>query len=190
MKKKVSIIAILVICLSLIATGTLAYFTTDAIARNVITTGGVGIELIDKHMGEDGIVVDFPPEGIPGVMPGCSVSKIVAATNNEAEAWIRIRADKVVTAADGSELPTDLITFQVDETKWWLNDGYYHYRFPVATGESTDILFDEVLFDGAMGNEYQGCKVEILVYAQAVQTANNGTTVEEAAGWPEPVVIE
>lgn len=186
MKKKISLVAILVICLSLIATGTLAYFSTTGIARNVITTGGVGIELIEKHIGEDGTQVDFPKDGIPGVMPGCSVSKIVSVKNTDAEAWIRISVEKVVTAADGSALPTDLITFQVDETKWLLKDGYYHYRFPVATGDSTDILFDEVLFDGAMGNEYQGCKVEIIVAAQAVQTANNGTTIEEVTGWPVP----
>ena len=188
MKKKILLVAILVICLSVVATGTLAYFTAEGTARNVITTGGVGIELIDKHVGDDGVEVDFPAEGIPGVMPGCSVSKIVAVTNNQAEAWIRVGVEKVVTAADGSALPTDLITFEVDATKWLEKDGYYYYRTPVATGESTDLLFDEVFFDGAMGNEYQGCKVEIIVGAQAVQTANNGTTVEEAAGWPEPVI--
>ena len=190
MKKKVTVIAVLVICLSLIATGTLAYFTTDAIARNVITTGGVGVELVEKHIGEDGVEVDFPAEGIPGVMPGASVSKIVSAKNTKAEAWIRIKVEKVATAADGSALPTDLITFKVDETKWLEKDGYFYYRQPVATGASTDILFDEVYFDGAMGNEYQGSKIEIIVSAQAVQTANNGTTVEEAAGWPEAPVVE
>ena len=184
MKKKIFLVAVIVICLSVLASGTLAYFTTDAIARNVITTSGVGIELIEKHIGDDGIEVDFPEEGISGVMPGFSVSKIVSVKNTQAEAWIRVSVEKVVTAADGSALPADLITFQVDETKWLEKDGYYYYRTPVATGESTDILFDEVLFSGEMGNEYQGCKTEILVYAQAVQTANNGTNVEEAAGWP------
>jgi len=183
MKKKILLAAILVICLSILATGTLAYFTADGTARNVITSGFVDIELIEKHIGEDGTEVDFPGE-ISGVMPGCSVSKIVSVKNTGAESWIRVHVEKIVTAADGSVLSGDLITFQVDETKWLFKDGYYYYRLPVATGASTDILFDEVFFDGAMGNEYQGCTTEIVVYAQAVQTANNGTTVEEAAGWP------
>ena len=185
MKKKAVLVAILAICLSVLASGTLAYFTTEAIARNVITTGGVGIDLVEKHIGDDGAVVDFPEEGISGVLPGHSVSKIVTVKNTEAEAWIRVSVEKAVTAADGSALSADLITFQVDETKWLEKDGYYYYRTPVATGESTDVLFDEVLFSGEMGNEYQGCKTEIIVSAEAVQAANNGTTVEEAAGWPE-----
>lgn len=189
MKKKILLAAIVVICLSVVATGTLAYFTAEGTARNVITSGFVDIELIEKHIGEDGTEVDFPGE-ITGVMPGCSVSKIVSVKNTGAESWIRVSVEKVVTAPDGSALPGDLITFQVDESKWLLKDGFYYYRLPVAPGESTDILFDEVHFDGAMGNEYQGCKTEILVYAQAVQTANNGATVEEALGWPEPEMIE
>ena len=190
MKKKVLLIAVIVICLSVLASGTLAYFTTDAVARNVITTGYVEIELVEKHIDGSGAVVDFPEEGIPGIMPGTTVSKIVSVDNTGAEAWIRVKVEKVVTAADGSALPTDLITFQVDETKWLEKDGYFYYRQPVATGESTDILFDEVLFAGEMDNDFQSSKIEIIVSAQAVQYANNGTTVEEAAGWPEAPVVE
>lgn len=184
MKKIILIVAVLAICIGILASGSLAFFTAEGKADNVITTDGVSIQLVEKHKDESGALVDFPEEGISGVMPGCSVSKIVTVTNTEAEAWIRISVEKKVTAADGSALPTDLITFQVDETKWLAKDGYYYYRTPVATGESTDILFDEVLFSGLMGNEYQGCKTEIIVSAEAVQTANNGATVEEAAGWP------
>lgn len=185
MKKKISLIAVLAICLSLIATGTLAYFTTDAIARNVITTGHVDIELIEKHIDESGEVVDFPKDGISGVLPGTAVSKIVSVKNTGAESWIRVKVEKLANAADGSELPADLITFQVDETKWLEKDGYYYYLTPVATDESTDILFDEVFFDSKIGNDFMNGKMEIVVSAQAVQTANNGTTVTEAAGWPE-----
>ena len=56
----------------------------------------------------------------------------------------------------------------------------------MAPEASTDVLFDEVHFDGpTMGNAYQGCEVNIIVSAQAVQVANNGATVQEAAGWSE-----
>jgi len=45
-------------------------------------------------------------------------------------------------------------------------------------------LFWEVVFSGVnMTNEYQNCTIEIDVDAQAVQTANNGSSVLEAAGW-------
>ena len=184
MKKKILLAAILVICLSILATGTLAYFTADGTARNVITSGFVDIELIEKHIGEDGTEVDFPGE-ISGVMPGCSVSKIVSVKNTDAESWIRVKVETKITGADGKALPTDVVSYDVDTTKWQLKDGYYYYLKPVSTGASTDILFDEVAFAGSMGNEYQNCKTEIIISAQAVQTANNGATVAEAAGWPE-----
>ena len=35
-----------------------------------------------------------------------------------------------------------------------------------------------------MTNEYQNCTVEVIVKAQGVQTANNGSSALEAAGWP------
>ena len=184
MKKKIFAVAVIVICLALLASGTLAYFTTDAIARNVITTGYVDIDLIEKQIDDDGTEVDFPQEAITGIMPGSTVSKIVSVKNTGAESWIRVSVEKKVTSAAGKELPDDVVTFTVDESKWLLKDGYYYHLMPVATESSTEILFDEVYFVPTMGNEYQNCKTEIIVYAQAVQTANNGTTVEEAAGWP------
>jgi len=186
MKKKILTIALIVICLAVVAGGTLAAFTAEGIARNVITTGKVGVELVEKHIDASGAKVDFPKDGVTGVMPGTSVSKIVSVKNTGAEAWIRVAVEKKVTAADGSALKSDVVSFKVDDTKWQLKDGYYYYLEPVATGESTDILFDEVDFAASMGNEYQGCKVEIIVAAQAVQTANNGTTIEEVTGWPVP----
>lgn len=185
MKKKVMAIALIVICLALAATGTLAYFTTEGTARNVITTGGVSIELVEKHIGDDGVTVDFPAGGIDGVMPGASVSKIVSVKNTGAQSWIRIKVETKITGADGAALPTDVVTYEVDAAKWQLKDGYYYYLQPVSTDTATDILFDEVAFADSMGNEYQNCKTEIIVSAQAVQTANNGATVLEADGWPE-----
>ena len=189
MKKRIFTIALIVICLAVFATGTLAYFTSEATAHNVITSGFVDIELVEKHIDGSGAVVDFPEKGISGVMPGMSVSKIVSVENTGAEAWIRVAVDKKVTAADGSELPTDVITYQVDAEKWLEKDGYYYYRTPVAPGESTEALFEEILFSGEMGNEYQSCKTEITIAADAVQAANNGTTVEEAAGWTEELPL-
>ena len=62
MKKRILLVAILVICLSVLASGTLAFFTTEAIARNVITTGGVGIDLVRLSCGienADDIIADL-----------------------------------------------------------------------------------------------------------------------------------
>ena len=48
-------------------------------------------------------------------------------------------------------------------------------------------LFTTVTFDAAMGNAYQNSTATVSVRADAVQTANNGAAVLEAAGWPAAV---
>jgi len=41
-------------------------------------------------------------------------------------------------------------------------------------------------FNGkTMDNDYQNATIEINVEAQAVQSANNGTSVLTATGWPK-----
>jgi hypothetical protein len=54
-----------------------------------------------------------------------------------------------------------------------------------AKKETTTPLFETVKFSGAIGNDYQNSTVELQVFVQAVQTANNGGSIWEAAGWPE-----
>ena len=192
MKKKILALAVIAMLTSVIASGTLAYYTAEERAHNVITSGGVGIELVEKTKDANGAEVDFPKEGISSVMPGTSVSKIVKVQNDGAsEAWIRVQIEASLKDVDGSDLP---LTFGENDTRAmdyeildeWIDgeDGYYYYKKPVAAGEYTDILFEEVKFDAAMGNEYQNSTANIIISAQAVQTANNGNSVMEAKGWP------
>lgn len=192
MKKKILALAVITMLTSIIASGTLAYYTAEERAHNVITSGGVGIELVEKTKDANGAEVDFPKEGISSVMPGTSVSKIVKVQNDGAsEAWIRVQIEASLKDVDGSDLP---LTFGENDTRAmdyeildeWIDgeDGYYYYKKPVAAGEYTDILFEEVKFDAAMGNEYQNSTANIIISAQAVQTANNGNSVMEAKGWP------
>lgn len=191
MRKKILLAAAVAICLAVGTSGTLAYFTSENTAHNVITSGGVNIEVVEKTQDKSGALVDFPKEGMKGVMPGTDVSKIVSVKNTgESEAWIRVQVESKIKAADGADLPLTIekvgsvMTYTVGGG-WSLGeDGYYYYTKPVAAGETTDILFDTVTFAPQMGNEYQNCTANIEISAQAVQTANNGTTVLEAKGWP------
>lgn len=191
MKKKILLISAVVICLALAVSGTLAYFTSEDTAHNVITSGGVNIELVEKMRGENGALVNFPKEGIKGVMPGTDVSKIVSVKNTGAnEAWIRVRVEIAIKGSSGADLPSTIegggpVILYTAHESWILGeDGYYYYQSPVAAGESTEILFDTVTFASQMGNEYQNCVANIVISAQAVQTANNGETVSDAQGWP------
>ena len=191
MKKKILLAAAVMICLAVGASGTLAYFTSENTAHNVITSGGINIEVVEKTKTKEGTLEDFPKEGMSGVMPGTDVSKIVSVKNiGESEEWIRVQVESSIKAADGADLPLTIenvgpvMTYTVGGG-WSLGeDGYYYYAKPVAAGETTDILFDAVKFAPEMGNTYQNCTANIEISAQAVQTANNGKTVLEAKGWP------
>ena len=58
------------------------------------------------------------------------------------------------------------------------------YIEALEKSETTAPLFDEIVFSPTMGNDYQNSTAAVTIYVQAVQTANNGNTVWEAAGWP------
>lgn len=210
MKKKILLLAVLAMFVSVTATGTLAYFNAKDKAHNVISSGKVDIELVEKTIDESGAKIDFPEEGIGGAMPGTSVSKIVSVANTgETDAWIRVWVEAEIQKASGSnagsatvDLPLKIqkvngdyvnaISWKVNDEKWICeeeNGMYcYYYKEPVKGGDSTDILFETVKFAAEMGNEYQNCKVLIDVSAEAVQTANNpipeNGDVTDIKGWP------
>lgn len=187
MKKRIIAIALVVICLAILATGTLAYFTDSEQVHNIITSGNIKIALDELFPGAE------PGEEentyvLEGVMPGQTVTKEVRVENTGVgTAWIRARLEMVFAPAD---LPAEIDGKDVVGIAllpgWTLaEDGWYYYVDPVAAGDYTDYLFKEVTLAPEMGNEYQKCSISIIVNAQAVQTANNGATVMEAAGWPE-----
>ena len=187
-KKRIVSLAVILLCLSIMGTGTLAYFTDSTTAHNVITTGNIDIKLIETRA--DGSTF----EDVIGVMPGTAVDKIVQVSNvGPNDAWVRVSVTKEITLNNEGRTKGDAdkylhITYNTDDwTKG--DDGYYYYNKPLkakgSDGDTTNPLFKEVLFDAAMGNEYQNSTAQVYVYAQATQVDNNGTTVFEAQGWPE-----
>lgn len=193
MKKKLLLVSAVTALLAIMASGTLAYFTADDVAHNIITTGGVDIDLVEKTELPDGTLADFPEEGVSGVMPGTVVSKIVSVQNiGGSEAWVRIKVESTIISVNGDKLPDTLengdpvMGFEISKN-WTEKDGYYYYNKPVAAGDKTDNFIEEVVFDLLMGNEYQKCTANLIVYAEAVQTANNGKSATEALGWPDSI---
>ena len=186
MKKKILFLTAVLVCLSIAMTGTLAYFTADDVAHNVITTGKVNIAL-QEWADEDQTV---PFENLEGVMPGNEITKIAIVENTgTAPAWIRVKIDIAVTKQIGNEvltLPSDKVTVNIDTKSWKLGtDGYYYYQKALDKGAKTEPIFTSVLFDKSMNNDYQGSTASVDVFAEAVQTANNGVSVNEASGWPQ-----
>lgn len=54
MKKKIVLASMLLIMLSIAGYGTMAYFTAEGTATNVITTGDIGIEIKETSLDESG----------------------------------------------------------------------------------------------------------------------------------------
>ncbi|MDO5400344.1 MAG: TasA family protein [Eubacteriales bacterium] len=187
MKRRLFAAAVLVLCLSLLAGGTLAYFTAEDTARNVITTGDISIRLQEWADAEK--TTPFPQGGVSGVMPGTEVTKIVEVKNAGAnEAYVRVKVDKSLTLAKGVEGKPDLGLLVIDfaDDNWTAKDGFYYYNKPLKPGAVTEPLFASVSFDASMGNIYQNSTASVDVKAYAVQVANNGSSPLEAKGWPEP----
>ena len=181
MKRKILILSVLAILIAILAAGSLAYYTADTKAHNVITTGDVAIRL--NEWADEARTEKF--ESPVGVMPGKDVTKIVEVKNvGTGSAWVCVQMFVDVYAENGKQLPTEPVKLDINDTDWTYQDGYYYYNKPLAPGATTEPLFTTVSFDEQMGNEYQNAKAKIDITAIAVQSANNGETVLEATGWP------
>lgn len=175
MKRKLVLTSAVVLILALLAAGTFAYFTKDARATNVITTGTIDITLNDEIQGGKETGTGWKLEG---VMPGQAVEKKVSITNNgSAEAWLRVKLAVRVTV-DGEEMPLtfgdgqSVLLFATGDG-WLAQDGYYYYRNATKSGDTTKQLFSSLQLNPLLPNAYQGCTVTVDVLAQAVQVKNN-----------------
>ena len=185
MKKRIFALAVVLICLSIAAYGTSAYFTHEQTATNVITSGSIQIELQERSDTGNGFV---PFEDLEGILPGTEVSKLVQVKNIGGQAaWIRVSAEKTIHLADGvnGDVDLSLISYDLNTAFWTEKDGFYYYNTILQPNEVTEPLFTKVVFSATMSNMYQNSKAVIDVTAQATQVANNGTCALDAAGWPE-----
>lgn len=199
MKKKLFVIAAIAIVLSILAGGTLAYYTSDIFIHNVITSSSVGIH-IEEYQLVDGVEKPYPENGV-SIMPGSLVSKRPEVVNDEAPSYIRACVE-VVVKLDGQRTYTtlteaeaaEIMTFTMNTADWQRKEGdnkwWYYMPGSVGTDEATTPLFTEVSFKGAeMGNEYMNAEIRINIAGQAVQSDNNpieeGKEVWDVKGWPK-----
>lgn len=192
MKKKTAVLAALIILLAILANGTEAYDSGKTTAHNIITSGAVDITIVKQQLKNGSLVADTRDE--IRVMPATEVSRVVKVQNNDVKSYIRARVEIAFKDAQGKKMEltdaqiSELISLDLNTTDWLRKEGdetWLYYKEPVDTNKSTEALFSTVAFAGpAMGNEYQGSKLEIEVYAQAVQTEHNENDVLTAVGWP------
>ena len=180
MKRKLLIIFGIVAILAVLSAGTIAYFTAETTAKNVISTGNV--QMVVHETTASG--AEFPKEGVV-IMPGDTVSKIVTVENTGNQPfYLRIR---LTQAVNDEKLTADgCLNIQINRTYWLEKDGYYYYYRALNAGEKTEPLFSEVNFDlFGIDNRYIGKNFTLDVDASAVQSKNNGGDVLNAIGWPE-----
>lgn len=188
MKRKLVLTSAVVLILALLAAGTFAYFTKNARATNVITTGTISIQLNDE-IKETGAEKTDTGWTLSGVMPGQAVEKAVSVTNTgTSPAWLRVKLDIAVEMAAGKTdtwQGQNVLQFAVNPDWFLAEDGYYYYSKPVAEKAGTAELFAKdssgqstLMLNPQLPNDYQGCAVTINVLAQAVQVKNNNIYVD------------
>ena len=122
MKRKLLILSVLAICLAMLAAGTLAYFTAEDTAHNVITSGGVEIavqEWADEEKTK-------PFEDLTGIMPGRTVTKIAEVKNTGAsDAWVRVKVEKNIKLQGEGTSDTSLVELTLNTADWTEKDGYF-----------------------------------------------------------------
>ena len=198
MKKKILVLALAAVFVSLLALGSAAYFTVEGRATNIITTGTVSLSL-DEHLEEgkwteikdsNDVTVAWRLED--RVMPGMTVAKKPTLNNDGTQPFfLRAKVQVTVTPANGGEdLPNSVVLLQLMPSGWTEQaDGWLYYTpegsDAVAPGAEV-VLFDGVKLAEEAGNPYQNSTVTITVQAQAVQVKNNpGETALTAQGWPQ-----
>lgn len=183
MKRKILILSVLVICAAILAAGSLAYFTADTKAHNVITTGGVDIVLDEWANAER----TEPFEDRTDVMPGAEITKIAEVRNTgSGSVWVRVQLTVDLYSESEEQMDPKYVSLDINDTDWKYSEGYYYYNRVLAPGETTAPIFTTVTFDANMGNEYQNSTAKVDVDAYAVQSDNNGEDVFSANGWPLP----
>lgn len=175
-KKKIIIaFASLAMVATLAIGGTLAYFTDNDSAVNVVTMGKVDIELVETS--DDGEVTD---EGIiyENVMPGDELDKdvnvqVVAGSQS---AYIAVKVEVVGEAIAPEKLAGIQMNVGEDwtlvKTKDTTNTYFYVYKNAVSAETDLDV-FDTVTIPGSEWTnvEAQG-SFEIKVTAYAIQEKN------------------
>ena len=115
MKRKILTLSVLAICIATLAAGTIAFFTAEGKAHNVITTGGVEIAVQEWADVEK----TKPFEDLTGVMPNTTVTKMAEIKNTGAsDAWVRVKVEKNIKLQGEGTPDTGLVELTLNTTDW------------------------------------------------------------------------
>lgn len=169
--KKSALIGILVVSLvALLAVGTWAWFTAQAVpVVNTFTAGTVEISINDEY------------QEVTNWNPGDTTDKKVSVKNVGTKcAYVRVKLTPEWGALNdqgefvGSTLATSNVTLNLNGNDWTKSGDWYYYNYSLPKEGTTELLLNSVtLVGGDTGNDYQGKVFRITVVADAVQCTNN-----------------
>ena len=181
-KKLYTLVGSLVLVGAIGVGATLAYFTDNDVATNVVTMGHVDIDLDEPNYtpGIDNVMEDL--------VPGETITKdpTITVAENSQPAFIRAKIEFLMDGAPmgakyASELEGQLTlegTKLVEDTSWKKGEGnYYYFQYEVDPGEKI-VLFDEVTIPSNWGNDVADSEIQIIVSAEAIQSENFEPYVE------------
>ena len=111
-------------------------------------------------------------------------SSIQVENIGTATSYVRVKLVMNWVSGDGKTISGEPVNIDVtyDTTKWFVQDGSYYYKMPVAAkGETTNLLQTPITQDAAP----EGYHLEVTVLAESIQAAPS-TAVEGA--WAVTVV--
>jgi len=174
-KKPLSFLLILLV-VSLIVGGTLAYYTSSDSFTNNFQTGTYSIEVQETFESPDNWT------------PGTTTPKVVVATNKgNTPAAIRIKLTpswedsegNLLSLTDNNDVPAALINFTQNYQDRWIynpNDGYYYYYRAIDENQSTIPLMESVTFNPDVNiDTNDSCSFD--------ETTNTTTCTSETTGY-------
>ncbi len=182
-KKKLLVVSIILILLCTLST--VAFLTSGAVSDNVITFGNLRLKLINNTMDENG--TEVPVEQLEEKLSGTSVSRIVKVKNIcKNPMYVRVKIEIKGEDKQGEFSVNEYVSFKNPDGGWHQNDSWFYYTRALLPGQETSDLIRELQFDlDRLMTDHAGSKLTFKVSAQAVQSENNGSSSEEAKGWPQ-----
>ena len=170
-KKKLLTMILALVLIGVVGVGaTLAYFTDNDSATNIVTMGHVNIELKEDAW-------TYGEDGITGVTPGQVLEKdpTITLVGDSLDAYVRIKL--VVTGFEGVEnadvYKEDVLENLVLGEGWKKVGDYYYYGSELTKDNaSTTALFEKVTIPVEWTNDIAKATFNIEVYAEAIQADN------------------
>ena len=170
-KKKLLTMVLALVLIGAVGVGaTLAYFTDNDKATNVVTMGHVNIELTEEDW-------TYGEEGITGVTPGQEIAKdpTITLVGDSLDAYVRIKLE--VTGFEGlnnaAAYKEDVLKELVLGEGWTKVGDYYYYAEKLTKDSaSTTALFESVTIPYEWTNDVANATFNILVSAEAIQADN------------------